>query len=103
MTSRDSLKSMVKMMEYVNNTKDGLTKEDFTFIFGDEGYKKFKDYCIGGEVQGRIPLYAEGPESPTPSNKIKLSTGGMRHLYEIRRILAEERRNKLTGVLTFVL
>jgi hypothetical protein len=78
---KDSLKRIVKIMEYVEEHSEQLNEQDLINEFGANGNWLFKEYCRGGNE----------PYVNDPGGRFQLTQIGIRKLHDLRRILAEER------------
>jgi len=100
--SKDSLKRIVKIMRYVEENRqqiaeaEQLTESTIEKEFGEDGFHMFSRYCLGGKEEYAI-------ESQDPIKKIFLSQKGVRKLYELRGILAEEKRAEWIKWATIIL
>ncbi len=81
---KDSLKRLVEIMTFVEELSEGVTKEDIEKKFGKDGFLLFQRYCLGG----KDPYATEQPEEHT----FQILQPGIRKLYELRGILASEKR-----------
>lgn len=78
-----NLKKVVEVMGYVYLNDENVTTQHLREKFGEEQFILFQRYCAGGEME-----YTK----EYGGNKWKLNQNGIRHLYELERVLAEERR-----------
>lgn len=91
----DSLKKIVKIMEYIEIYHAQKTEDDIKRQFGEEGMFIFSRYCLGGDSNR---AYADTEIGTIDGKKVsvyRLTQTGVRKLHELRGILAQEKRDKL--------
>lgn len=107
--TKDSLAVIVKIMEWLHE-RNGTTQEELEKEFTPTGFAMFFKYCMGtGEKEDYAYAIIKGGENyeivhpKTEGCSYLLSQDGYRKLHELRRILAEEKRNKINSTFTFAI
>lgn len=89
----DSLKKVVKIMQYIEDNGK-IIESKIIKKFGKNGYNKFSRYCLGGEEYYATSTFPHAKSNNFPGGFLSLNQKGVRKLYELRRILADEKRSE---------
>lgn len=83
---KDSMKRIINMMEYVEEHRERLDEKDMKEKFDNNNFNLFSRYCLGEEEYAAL----------VGTGKYRLTQIGVRRLYELRRLQADEDRIKWT-------
>jgi len=90
MANKDSLKRIVKIMDYIEDDPEWVKDSEIIKKFGKDGHRLFSRYCLGNP-----DAYAN-----QSFEKVNLTQEGVRRLHELRGILLAERRALLMTAAT---
>ncbi len=90
MTTNDPLARIVLALNLVESNNSKLTETDLIRRIGDEDFNLFSRFCLGGTT----------PYASTVHEKLFLTQDGVRKLYDLRKVVIDDRREETNKILT---